>query len=68
MSKIPRGEGLNLEFIDILLIYLWTAGCDADGVGQPYHWAFEWMEEMYVEMTFGETEFWYKNSINVSIL
>ena len=68
MSKIPRGVGLNLEFMDILLMYLQTAGCDVDKVSQPYHWALEWMEEMYVDMTFGEIEFWYKNSMNVGIL
>ena len=32
------------------------AGCDVDGVGQPYQWALEWMEEMYVDMTFGESK------------
>ena len=56
MSKMPRGVGLNLEFMEILLRYLWTAGCDNDGVDQPYQCALEWMEDMYVEITLGETE------------
>ena len=46
MNATSCREWVNLEFMDMLQMYLCTAGCEVAEVSQPYSWALEWIEEM----------------------